>query len=149
MIRFLEDQRRFSTESKKYHESETAFIPRSKNMGRFRQEYTGSHRNMKAVFRPENFWISSGAFRSLSCTFPPETGEKSPEKIRNFPAGILLPCSDDLRCIPAGSSVFSVSFLQVPSGSGHRNFRPGLIEIIDDCTLVINQLTTEKRILGR
>ena len=34
------------------------------------------------------------------------------------------------RCIPAGSSVFSVSFLQVPSGTGHRNLRPGDIEII-------------------
>ena len=49
------------------------------------------------------------------------------KKSRNFPAGILLPCSDDFRCIPAGSSVFSVSFLQVPSGSGHRNLRPGLL----------------------
>ena len=48
-------------------------------------------RIMEAVFRPENFWIFSGAFRSLSCAFPPETGRKSPEKIRNFAAGILLP----------------------------------------------------------
>ena len=47
------------------------------------------------------------------------------KKSGNFPAGILFPCSDDFRCIPAGSSVFSVSFLQVPSGSGHRNLRPG------------------------
>ena len=55
------------------------------------QEHTGSHWIMETVFRPENFWIFSGAFRSLSCAFPPETGRKSPEKNRNFLAGILLP----------------------------------------------------------
>ena len=42
----------------------------------------GIHRNMEAVFRPENFWIFSGAFRSLSCAFPSETGRKSPEIFR-------------------------------------------------------------------
>ena len=50
------------------------------------------------------------------------------KKSGNFPAGILPSCSDDFRCIPAGSGVFFVSFLQVPSGSGHRNLRPGLVE---------------------
>ena len=52
------------------------------------------------------------------------------KKSGNFPAGILLPCFDDFRCIPAGSSVFSISFLQVPSGSGHRNLRPGLMNFM-------------------
>ena len=47
------------------------------------------------------------------------------KKSGNFPAGILLPCSDDFRCIPAVFIVFSASFLQVPSGSGHQNLRPG------------------------
>ena len=58
---------------------------------------------MEAVFRKENFWIFSGAFRQ--------------ELVGNFPAGILLPCSDDFRCIRAGSWVFSIFFLQVPSES--------------------------------
>ena len=84
----------------------------------------------------------SGAFRSLSCAFPPETGRKSPENIRNFPAGILLPCSDDFRCIPAGSSVFSVSFLQVPSRTGHRNPRPeNIINIFDIQTKFVRLIT--------
>jgi len=30
--------------------------------------------------------------------------------------------------IPAGTGVFSASFLQVPSGSGDRNLRPGDLE---------------------
>ena len=103
---------------------------------------------MEAVFRPENFWIFSGAFRSLSCAFPPETGRKLPEKIRNFPAGILLPCSDDFRCIPAGSSVFSVSFLQLPSGSGHRNLRPRLSSPSHECTYTYVQGWPERGLLG-
>ena len=49
--------------------------PRWKNTGRFRQEYTGSHRNMEAVFRPENFRIFSGDFR-------PVPGRKAQESDR-------------------------------------------------------------------
>ena len=102
-------------------------VPRSKNTGRFRQEYIGSHRNMEAVFRQENFRSFSGDFRPVPCGKAQEGDRNAPEKSRNFPAGILLPCSGDFQCIPAGSSVFSISFLQVPSGSGHRNLRPGLL----------------------
>ena len=40
-------------------------IPRSKNTGRFRQESTGSHRNVEAVFQPENFRIFSDDFRPV------------------------------------------------------------------------------------
>ena len=90
----------------------------------------GSGRNTpeyEAVFRPENFRIFSYAFRSLFCAFRQELVVNHREKFGNFPAGMLLPCSGDFRCIPAGSSVFSISFLQVPSGSGHRNLRPGFI----------------------
>ena len=98
---------------------------RSKNTRRFRQEYIGRHRNMEAVFRQENFCI----FPVHSDHFPVLSRQKlvgnHQKKSGNFPAGILLPCSADFRCIPAGSSVFSVSFLQVPSGSDHRNLRPG------------------------
>ena len=39
--------------------------PRSKNTGRFRQESTGSHRNVEAVFQPENFRIFSDDFRPV------------------------------------------------------------------------------------
>ena len=64
----------------------TGFKSRSKSMGRLRQEYTGSHWNMEAVFRPENFRIFSGAFRSLSCAFCQELvgnhRKKNPEIFR-------------------------------------------------------------------
>ena len=40
-------------------------VPRSKNTGRFRQESTGSHRNVEAVFQPENFRIFSDDFRPV------------------------------------------------------------------------------------
>ena len=85
----------------------------------------GIHRNMEAVFGPENFRIFFGAFRSLSCAFRQELVGNHRKKSGIFPAGILLPCFGDFRCIPAGSSVFTISFLQVPWGSGHRNLRPG------------------------
>ena len=68
----------------------------------------------------------SGAFQSLSCTCRQKLVGNHRKKSGNFPAGILLPCSGDFRCIPAGSSVFSISFLQVHSGSSHRNLRPGM-----------------------
>ena len=71
----------------------------------------------------------SGFFPVHSDHFPVLSRQKLVEnqlkKSGNFPAGILLSCSNDFRCIPSGSSVFSVSFLQVPSGSGHRNLRLG------------------------
>ena len=59
--------------------------PRSKSMGRFRQEYTGSHRNMEAVFRPENFWIfpaHSDHFPALSTRYWSEIIGKNPEIFR-------------------------------------------------------------------
>ena len=52
------------------------------------------------------------------------------KKFGNFPAGTLLPCSGDFWYIPAGSSVFSVSFLQVPSGSSDRNLRAGYSDFL-------------------
>ena len=64
----------------------------------------GIHRKSpeyEAVFRPENFRIFSDAFRSLSCAFRQELVANHREKSGNFPAGMLLPCSGDFRCIPA------------------------------------------------
>ena len=34
----------------------------------------------------------------------------SRKKSRNFPAGILLPCSGDFRCIPAGTVPYSLTW---------------------------------------
>ena len=78
-------------------------------MGRFRQEYTGSHWNIEAVFRAENFRCIPIAF----LCFPPGTGRKSPEIFR----------PEYCFHVPVASGVF----LQVPSGSGHRNLRPVLL----------------------
>ena len=68
------------------------------------QEHTGSRRNMKAVFRPENFWI-------LSCAFRQEPVGNHWKEFRNFPAGILLPCSGGFRCIPAGTVPYSLTWV--------------------------------------
>ena len=48
------------------------------------QEYTGSHRNMEAVFRPENFRIFSGDFRPVSGGKAQESDRNVPEKIQKF-----------------------------------------------------------------
>jgi hypothetical protein len=48
---------------------------------------------------------------------PESTGswqESTGRKTKNFPAGILLPCSSDFRCFPAGYGDFPASFLQDP-----------------------------------
>jgi hypothetical protein len=46
-----------------------------------------------------------------------------------FSVGILLPCSSDFRCFPAGSGDFPASFLQNPARSGGRNHRRGIFKI--------------------
>ena len=74
------------------------------------QEYIGSHRNMEAVFQPENFRIFSGGFRPVSGGKVQESDRNAPEKSRNFPVGILLPCSGDFRCIPAGTVPYSLTW---------------------------------------
>ena len=73
------------------------------------QEYTGSHWNMEAVFRSENFRIFSDDFRPVSGGKAQESDRNAPEKSGNFPARILLPCSDDFRCIPAGAVPYSLT----------------------------------------
>ena len=74
------------------------------------QEYARSHRNMEAVFRPENF----GFFPVVSDQFLAGKHRKvigiHRKKSRNFPAGILLPCSGDFRCIPAGTVPYSLTW---------------------------------------
>ena len=77
--------------------------------------------------------IPTGNFRIFSDDFRPVPAGKHRKltgihrkKIRKFPVGILLPCSGDFRCFPAGSGDFPASFLQDPAGSGGRNLRPGV-----------------------
>ncbi len=58
---------------------------------------------MEAVFRPKIFRIffpslSAGSYRKAQ-----EDGWNSPEKIRKFLAGILIPCYRDFRRFPAGA----------------------------------------------
>ena len=48
------------------------------------QEYTGSHRNMEAVFRQENFRTFSGDFRPVPGGKAQESDRNAPEKIRKF-----------------------------------------------------------------
>ena len=48
------------------------------------QEYTGSHRNMEAVFRPENFRIFSDNFRPVPGGKAQESDRNAPEKIQKF-----------------------------------------------------------------
>ena len=73
--------------------------PRSKNTGRFRQESTGSHRNVEAVFQPENFRIFSDDFRPVPAGKHRELIGIHWKKSNKFPVGILLP-------LPAISGAF-------------------------------------------
>ena len=82
---------------------------------------------MEAVFRAEIFGFYSRKFRSVPAGNHRKLAGIHRKKIRKFPLGILLPCSSDFRCFPAGSSDFPASFLQVPAGSGHRNVRHGYL----------------------
>jgi hypothetical protein len=51
--------------------------------------------------------------------FPSGIGHESLEKSGNFPAEILLPCSSDFRCFPAGYDDFPAPFLPVPVKSDY------------------------------
>jgi hypothetical protein len=53
----------------------------------------------------------SGRFLPESTKNWQESTGKNPQ---NFPAGILLPCSGEFQCFPAGYGDFSASFLQDP-----------------------------------
>ncbi len=78
-----------------------------------------------AVFRPENFRIFSDDFRSVPAEKHRKLTGIHRKKSGRFPVGILLPCSSDFQCFPAGFGDFPASFLQDPGGSGGRNRRPG------------------------
>ena len=87
--------------------------PRWKNTGRFRQEYTGSHRNMEAVFWPENFLIYSGEFRSVPGRKAQESDRKSSEKIRKISGRNT---ASMFRCIPAGTVPYSLTWVKTIFG---------------------------------
>ncbi len=84
------------------------------------KQYSG--RKFFGFFR----WFSAG-----SCRKAQEVDRNRMEKSGQFRVGILLPCSSDFRCFPAGSGDFPGSFLQDPAGSGGRNHRPGYGRIKD------------------
>ena len=84
------------------------------------QEYTGSHRNMEAVFRPENFRIFSGDFRQVPGWKHRKVIGMHRKKSGNFPAGILPPCSGDFRYIPAGTVRSSLTWDSI----NFNNFAP-------------------------
>ncbi len=83
--------------------------------------------------------------------FPAENHRKltgiHQKKSGQFPIGILLPCSSDLRCFPAGSGDFPASFLQDPAGSGGRNHRLRLVRISDPliCSIDIDSGTSHQK----
>ncbi len=99
--------------------SKILHTPRSKNTGRFRQESTGNHRNVEAVFPPEIFRIFSDDFQPVPAGKPRKLTRIHRKKSSKFPVGILLPFP-----------TISGAFLQDPEGSGGRNLRPGPIVLL-------------------
>ena len=100
--------------------------PRSNRTARKRPVPWNSGDFVEAVFRPEIFRIFSDDFRSVPAGKHRKLAGIHRKKSGQFPAGILLPCSSDFRCFPAGYGGFPASFLQDPAGSGGRNLRPGI-----------------------
>ena len=68
---------------------------------------------VEAVIRPKIFRTFSDEIQRL---LPESTGssQESTEKSGQLPVGILLPCSRDCRCFPAGFGDFPASFLRNP-----------------------------------
>jgi hypothetical protein len=69
---------------------------------------------VEAVFRPKIFWIFSDDFRPVLAGKHRKLIGIHRTKSGQFPVGILLPCSSDFLCFPAGSGDFLVSFLRDP-----------------------------------
>ncbi len=80
---------------------------RSRSMGWFRQENIGNQRNMEAVFCP----VPAGTHRKLAGIHR--------KKSEQFQAGILLPCSIDLRCFSAGSGGRNLQYGRGCIGESH------------------------------
>jgi len=80
----------------------------------------------------------------ISGRFPTKSTGSCQESTGKNPAAILLPCSSDFWCFPAGSGDFPASFLQNPAGSGVRNLRPGVMENLAKCSIIL-----EGGLLGR
>ncbi len=78
---------------------------------RILQENAGNRWNMEAVFRPEIVRIFSGRLLPISCAFLQELAGNDRKKSEKFPAGILLPCSSDFRCFPAGTGPYFLTWV--------------------------------------
>ncbi len=100
-------------------------LPRSNSPARKRPVPGNSGDFVEAVLRPENFRIFSNDFRPVPVGKHRKLIETYRKKSEKFTARILLPCSNDFRCFPAGCVDFPASFLQDPAGSSGRNHRPG------------------------
>ncbi len=79
---------------------------------------------VEAVFRPENFRIFSDDFRPVPAGKRRKLTGIHRKKSGQFPVGILLPCSSDFRCFPAGSGDFRESIQRDPV--------PGIIDLGED-----------------
>ncbi len=101
-------------------------MPRSNSPARKRPVLGNYVDFVEAVFRPEIFRIFSNDFRSVPVGKHRRLVGIHRKKSENFLVGILLPCSSDFRCFPAGCGDFPSSFLKNPAGSGGRNHRPGI-----------------------
>jgi hypothetical protein len=108
-------------------------IPQVDDSGhRIRRDPSGKHQ--KSLEHGSS--IPAGKFSLFSDDFRPIPVGKHRKltgihrkKSEQFPVGILLPCSSDFRCFPAGSGDFPASFLHDPAGSGGRNHRSRLKEL--------------------
>ncbi|CAM4838489.1 unnamed protein product [Rotaria magnacalcarata] len=99
-------------------------IPRSNSPAWKRSVPSSSVDFVEAVFRLEIFPVISDQFLPESTGTLAGIRRKSPAV---FLTGILLPCSSDFPCFPAGYGDFPAYSLEYPTGSGDWNVRPGLI----------------------
>ncbi|CAF1135877.1 unnamed protein product [Rotaria magnacalcarata] len=99
-------------------------IPRSNSPAWKRSVPSSSVDFVEAVFRLEIFPVISDQFLPESTGTLAGIRRKSPAV---FLTGILLTCSSDFPCFPAGYGDFPAYSLEYPTGSGDWNVRPGLI----------------------
>ncbi len=66
---------------------------------------------MEAVFQPENFRIFSGDLLAFPGGKNGKLARNQWKKSEDFPAGILLPCSVDFQCFPAGTGPYFLTWV--------------------------------------
>ncbi len=96
---------------------------------------------VEAVFRPGNFRIFSDDFRPVPAEKHRKLTGIHRKKSGQFEVGILLLCSSDFRCFPAGSGDFPESFLRDPV-AGIVDLGSILVESTFLCVVFIGQLNS-------